>query len=624
LFGGIQIGAAVMTFMGLHHVLAQEAADAQSAAAATETERTVTLEHPITDPMFVDSVQIESVTTLDLKEILRRGERTTEELLRNLTFANANGVPFSNNAVNPTLGASSVSLRGMDPADTLVLINGRRVAAYPLGAGQAFTQPLIDLYSIPLAGIEKIEIVHEGETALFGANAVAGTIDLSFRREFRGVEASVQYGNTLDKDSSEFSAALHFGVGDEKTNVSGFIDYYHRNSIFNRDRGYSAKPPFLSTNSSPYNLQLSDTVVITAGGIPATAGPLTFAHAPFFTNGFAPAADYIYTGARSSLFNFNQFSGSFPESERYGGYVSFNHKICGDEVVLYGDAFYQNVKTRNELTATATGSFQTTNQPTIAIPPNSPIPLGAEPPDTPTHLETGVPANAFNPFNPFQQIISGGTRARLAEFGNRVLRNETDAFFTTIGVKGERLFDGSWGYDAAFRYSQVKNTGTSNSVSSSRFNRILNAADPIFDPASSEFIGTTIPYNPFGDYRVPIASNAPSIGFATVHPKEVDISKLATIDFNIYTNQLFKLPAGGVAFAFGAQFRRESLSQDPDLLVQDNDVIGFGVLPFTNGNRKIFAFFSEINVPIFSAENAVPRCSRPGVQSRWPLRRLAE
>ena len=351
------------------------------------------------------------------------------------------------------------------------------------------------------------------------------------------------------------------------------------------------------------------------------SNPLTFAHAPFFTNGLAPASAYSYDSARTSLFNFNQFSGSFPESERYGGYASFSRKICDDQLVIYGDAFYQNVKTRNEMAPLPTGSFQNTiGQPTIAIPPILQFRSGNEPPDTPTHLETGVPANAFNPFNPFQQIISGGSRARLADFGNRVFRNETDAFFSTIGIKGDKLLDGAWGYDAAFRYSQVKNTAMHNAVSISRFNRILNAADVIFDPASSEFIGTTIPYNPFGDYRVPIASNAPSIDFATVHPKEVDTSKLATIDFSIYTTQLFKLPAGGVGFALGGQFRRESLSQDPDLLALDRDLFGESTLAlenttrfpappspasFTHGGRKVFAVYAETSIPIFSAENAV-------------------
>ena len=135
-----------------------------------------------------------------------------------------------------------------------------------------------------------------------------------------------------------------------------------------------------------------------------------------------------------------------------------------------------------------------------------------------------------------------------------------------------------------------------NAVSISRFNRILNAADVIFDPASSEFIGTTIPYNPFGDYRVPIASNTPSIDLATVHPKEVDISKLATIDFSIYTTQLFKLPAGGVGFVLGGQFRRESLSQDPDLLGLDRDLFGESTAgagdhhPFSRSAKPCFIY----------------------------------
>ena len=113
--------------------------------------------------------------------------------------------------------------------------------------------------------------------------------------------------------------------------------------------------------------------------------------------------------------------------------------------------------------------------------------------------------DAFNPFNPFQQIISGGSRARLAEFGNRLFDNESDAFLATLGVRGDKLFDGNWGYDLGYRYSQIKNISTGSLVSTSRYNRILNAADPIFNPASDPFIGTTIPYNPFGDYRVPIA-----------------------------------------------------------------------------------------------------------------------
>ncbi|MBA3543961.1 MAG: TonB-dependent receptor [Chthoniobacterales bacterium] len=418
---------------------------------------------------------------------------------------------------------------------------------------------------------------------------------------------------TLDKDSGQYAASLIFGVSDAQTNVTGAMNFYHRNSIANRDRGFSAKPPFLSSNTSPYNLQLSSDVAAAAGGQNLNPDGTEFAGAPNLTNGLAPASTYLYNvGARvrsgSGLlpgFNFNQFSLSFPESERYGGYVSFDHRIFGEQMVGYADLFYQNVNTHNELAPPATGSFQTKGQTTLAIPPRTPL-NGVSPPNTPTFAETNVPANAFNPFNPFDQIISGGSRARLAEFGNRLFDNETDAFLATVGVRGDKLFDGTWGYDAGFRYSQLKNTQTGTQVSISRFNRIVNQADPIFDPNSSSYIGTTVAFNPFGDYRVPIASNAATVAFATVHPKDEDISKLATLDATVYTTSLFKLPAGGVGFAFGGQFRRESLDETPDLLNVTGDVAGNSPVPLVAGGRKSFAFYSETSIPIFSPTYQIP------------------
>src|SRR6202011_607008 len=192
----------------------------------------------------------------------------------------------------------------------------------------------------------------------------------------------------------------------------------------------------------------------------------------------------------------------------------------------------------------------------------------------------------FNPFNPFNQILSGGGRARLAEFGNRVSDNTSNAFLTTLGVKGDKLFDGNWGSDAGFRYSEIENERTQKQVSVTKYNRILNAADPIFDPTSNQFIGTTIPYNPFGDFRRPIPSNALHVNFATTHPKDIDISKLTELDLNIYTTELFKLPAGGVGLAFGGQFRRENISQDPDASELAGDIVGSSPLAITHAGRK--------------------------------------
>jgi iron complex outermembrane receptor protein len=569
--------------------------------AAAEVERVIVTGSNIPT---AEEVGPNPVLNLNRDAINKAGERNAEELLKHQPVANAQGVPISNNATGFTPGAASVSLRGFSPSATLVLVDGRRVAPYPLGQGG--TSSFIDLFTIPRPAIESIEVLKDGASTTYGADAIAGVVNIKLYKVYHGAESTIEYGNTLDKDAAIYSGDVLFGTGDDKVQVTGMIDFYHHNSMFNRDRGNSAKPPFLSTNSSPENLQLSKAVVAAAGG-PVLTGtnPLTFAHAPFFTNGLSPASAFVFSAGRSSLFNFNQFSGSFPESERWGAYTAFSDKICDDQLVIYGDAFYQDVKTHNELAPAATGSFETPGQATIAIPPHMPL-NGVSPPNTPTFQETGLAPNAFNPFNPFNQIISGGSRARLAEFGNRLFDNESDAWLTTLGIKGDKLFDGSWGYDTGFRYSQIKNTSVNTVPNVRLFNRILNAADPIFNPASNEFIGTTIPFNPFTDFRVPFPSNNATVAFAAPQQHDIDTSKMATTDFNIYTTDLFSLPAGGVGLAFGGQFRRENFIQEPDLQEIVGEVIGSSASAITHAGRKDYAFYGETLVPIFSPTMGVP------------------
>ncbi len=426
------------------------------AAATATAERVIVTGSNIPTAEEVGPNPVESFSHED---IMKSGQRTTEQFLLSLPIVNSNVIPVSNNenGSNTAVGAAAVSLRGLDPRATLVLIDGRRVAPYPIGNNPGPVNTMfVDLNSIPEAAIESIEILKDGASTVYGADAVAGVVNLKMRHYYNGAEATIEYGNTEHEDSGLFQASVIFGVGDGKTEIAGAMNYYHRNAIANRDRTYSAQPPFLSSNASPYNLQLSSDVAAAAGGQNLNPGGTEFAAAPDFTNGLAPASAFKFGTGRLNRFNFNQFSLSFPSAERWGGYTHFEHKFCEDQAVLYGDFMYQNVQAHNELAPPATGSFQTAGQVVLAIPPNTPIAPGAEPPNTPTHAETSVPANAFNPFNPFQQIISGGTRARLAEFGNRLFDNTTDAYLATVGIKGDKLFDGNWGYDAGFRYSEVK------------------------------------------------------------------------------------------------------------------------------------------------------------------------
>ena len=574
------------------------------------------------------------VVRLERKEIDESGSTTTAELLQKITVANANSVPISNNATGFTPGATAISLRGLGPEATLVLINGRRVASYPVGVGGS--SAFVDLNSIPLSAIDSIEVLKDGASALYGADAVAGVINIKLRRGMDGSEAFVSYGNTTDKDSSEVVASVATGASTDKVNVLIGLNYYCKLSILNSDRSYSAISPLLSTNSSPFNLEVSRFAVAAAlgqavaapvSGVPPNAG-IFFAQsgADAANNGTRPASQYTYSLDRTSLFNPNESAMSYPESKRVGAFAFGERKVFGtDNVKGYIDLSYQNVYTENQLAPSATEDFTTPGQVELVIPARTanPIltiispflgvmlqvpagfaaPLGTIPgPGTQfingTVQRLAAPG-ATNPFNPFNQDIADGTRGRLAEFGNRIIRNETDALMATAGFKGENVM-GKWNFDASVSYSSIRDETRHRFNSATRFNELVDARSPLFDPRSSTFIGTTTPYNPFGYYRNPIAANAALAEHARVTVKDSNESTLAQGSVVVSTRDFFKLPHGSVGLAVGADYRHEELEQDPSPLGLSGDVIGVRASSFTRAQRKISGVFAEARVPILS------------------------
>lgn len=571
------------------------------------------------------------VVRIDRQVIAESGFTQTAELLQQITVANANSVPISNNATGFTPGATAVSLRGLGPEATLVLINGRRVASYPVGAGG--TTAFVDLNSIPLSAIDNIEVLKDGASAIYGADAVAGVINIRLRRGLDGSEAYVSYGNTTKKDSSETVASLATGVTSDKVNAIIGVNYYQREAIMNRDRKYSAIPPFLSPNSSPANLELSRFAVAAALGQPVAAPiPGLPAGAAFFyaqsgpnpeNDGRQPASRYTYSLDRTSRFNFNEFSMSYPESKRMGAFAFAERRIFGtDHIKGYLDVSYQNVRMENQLAPTATGDFTTPGKVELVIPartdnpiltlvvpfvavfqvaPGTVAPAGSYP-GPGTQIVNGrvqrlAAPGAVNPFNPFNQDIADTSRARLAEFGNRILRNETDAVMFTGGVRGENVLD-RWNFDASFSYSSIADHTRQRLNSATRFNEMVNANSPIFDPRSPAYAGTTTPYNPFGYYRNPIPGNAALIDFGRVTVKDESESTLGQVNFVASTGDLWRLPNGSVGLAVGGDFRQEQLEQHPDPLATSGDLIGESAKATTNAQRKIGGVFLEARVPL--------------------------
>lgn len=573
------------------------------------------------------------VIRIDRQEIEQAGYTQTTELLQKTTVANANSIPIANNATGFTPGASAISLRGLGPEATLVLINGRRVAPYPIGAGG--TTAFVDLNSIPLSAIDNIEVLKDGASALYGADAVAGVINIKTRRALDGTESFVSYGNTSERDAHEFTASLASGVTTDKMTALVGVNYYNKGAILNRDRQYSAVPPFLSTNSSPANLEVSRFAVAEAlkqsltapiPGVPNNAAFFfTNSGTDFGNNGRKPASAYTYSSDRVSTFNFNETSMSYPEFRRAGAMASLERKVFGtDNVRAYVDLSHQTVKVENQLAASATGDFDTPGQVQIVIPARTATPLLTVvlpsfgliqsvnagtllPADALPGLGTRIVNNraqrlastgASNPFNLFNQDISDGSRMRLAEFGNRIIQDETNATLATAGVRGENIA-GHWNFDASFSYSTIAEDGRRRITSASRLNEILNANSPIFNPASSTYLGTTTPYNPFGFYQVAIPGNAALVNYANVIAKNSDDSSLASFNFVLSTAELAKWKPGAIGLAVGGDFRHEQLKQNPDPLSLAGDLVGESPSVATNAQRKIGGVFAEVRVPLF-------------------------
>src|SRR5215468_848803 len=261
----------VLPFLALGRVFAQAPAAPAGAAAAgatAEVERVVVTGSNIPT---AEEVGPNPVTNLNRDYVLKTGNVNVEQLLKDQPINNSNSIPIANNATGqggPT-GFSSVALRGLDPGASLVMVDGRRVTRV-LGGN------FVDINTIPLAAVESIEILKSGASAIYGVDAVAGVVNIHLWKDFRGAQISQYYGNTLDKDAAAYNADILFGVGDDKMSITGDIFYYHHNSTFNRDRGNSLVPPFLSSNASPWNFSVSQAVAAAAGAPVSGAGPLQF------------------------------------------------------------------------------------------------------------------------------------------------------------------------------------------------------------------------------------------------------------------------------------------------------------------------------------------------------------
>src|SRR6184192_3091759 len=388
-FARIALVASVgFRFVAASNAFAADPPPAAAPAPAAEVERVI-----VTGSLIPTAEEVgpNPVFSLNRDLINKSGAgTTTEQLLQRQPVMNGANIPVNNNGTSQSgpSGTAALSLRGLDPGATLVMIDRRRVAPFPGAANSGYGY--VDLTTIPITAVQSIDILKDGASTTYGSDAVAGVVNFNLYKDYRGAQVTIQYGDTLDKDAAEYRGDILFGVGDDKTSITGDIFYYKHHDMFNHDRGNSLVPPFLSSDAVPWNLQLQTEAVLhpfDVNGNPAPPPLLPpdvigrvsfFGTPPDNANGLVPAADYIFhhSRPRSSFgilpgFNFNLYAGSYPKQERWGGYAALEHKICDDQLRIFVDFYYVDAKTHDELAPEATGNFETPGAFTQYIPPNT-------------------------------------------------------------------------------------------------------------------------------------------------------------------------------------------------------------------------------------------------------------
>jgi outer membrane receptor protein involved in Fe transport len=267
-------------------------------------------------------------------DLARLGVRTPSDFIRTLpaTF----GAALNEGTTATSERSATISLRGIDAKETLVLQDGRRLATGGL-FGTA-----VDFNVFPLGLIDHIDVLKDGASPVYGSDAVAGVVNVYLIHKFRGLEVYASYGNTnlgSANDMGQEIAYLLAGTGDEKTNFVVFAEYFNQAAIFSRDLDISR-----SLNYRDFGGQ-----DVRSGNFAGRVDD--FVYQPSRNRGAKSPTPHAYPNVASDpeyvprlslpldqqLFNFAQFTPIIAPSDRQYYYGSFDRELCGKALTLFAD-----------------------------------------------------------------------------------------------------------------------------------------------------------------------------------------------------------------------------------------------------------------------------------------------
>ena len=173
------------------------------------------------------------VVSIDRAEIDALGSLIISDVLRGSPL-NAYG-SFNERSGSSAQSNAVIDLRGLGEERTLVTIDGRRMVGSP-NQGAA----IININMIPMAAVERVDILADGASAVYGSDAVAGVVNMQMRRDFEGLEFNIRYGDRANDEGDEFGASLIGGVTSDRGNITFAVEHNRRDPIWDRDREYTS------------------------------------------------------------------------------------------------------------------------------------------------------------------------------------------------------------------------------------------------------------------------------------------------------------------------------------------------------------------------------------------------
>lgn len=521
----------------------------------------------------IDGESALPVQVIDRKAIERSGVLNVEQLLQQVSAsASSGGLTSSSTSGATTGGISAISLRGLTSIRTLVLINGRRIAPYGIGfTGDSVS---VDVNSIPLAAIDRVEVLKDGASAVYGSDAVAGVVNFILRSELRGGEVAVTAGDTTQGGASSKRGSVTWGFGDlakDRFNVMVMGSVQKEGGLRGADRDFARSGINVeqgndtsSGNTFPANIVLLDDSGRTrnpaAGVCPGPYSVVNPLNNPETICRYDPSPQVTLLPAtkRSSLFASARFA-------------------ITPDLEAFAEASYN----RNEI-RTVIQPVPISDQ--FALPDNHPL-FGVAPYDgfstiqlspSATYYPTAYIRSVIGPDAALPDIL---VRWRANLSGDRDITDTSKSPRFVLGVRGTL---GGWDLDAAALHSRSQVTETVNDGYPSLL-KIL----PLLNSGAVNFWGENTP-----DVVQQIrAANFTGTAFQTT-------STLQSLQAK-GSRELTRLPGGPLAIALGAELRREKYLFDPSPIIQTGDISGYGGnFLVTDRERQVKAVFGELNVPI--------------------------